>query len=144
VVLREPSPATRQSRLISNVPHATGYSADLRHNTARSLVSVPTRCLQKARRDRTSKPVQLKHDRLSISSTKSLPCWLNSSCAPPFVLSNVFQNADLDRQTLSICISLIENGVNPEALAVGLCTFGFGRDLPNIGVVCYQGAQERR
>lgn len=26
-------------------------------------------------------------------------------------------NANLDRQTLSICISLIENGVNPEALA---------------------------
>ncbi|RKF58796.1 Mitotic-spindle organizing protein 1 [Golovinomyces cichoracearum] len=26
-------------------------------------------------------------------------------------------NVDLDRQTLSICISLIENGVNPEALA---------------------------
>ncbi|CAD6499480.1 BgTH12-03594 [Blumeria graminis f. sp. triticale] len=26
-------------------------------------------------------------------------------------------NAQLDRQTLSICISLIENGVNPEALA---------------------------
>ncbi|PMD23810.1 mitotic-spindle organizing protein 1 [Hyaloscypha hepaticicola] len=26
-------------------------------------------------------------------------------------------NADLDRQTLSICISLIENGVNPEALS---------------------------
>ncbi|KAI6249615.1 Mitotic-spindle organizing protein 1 [Erysiphe necator] len=26
-------------------------------------------------------------------------------------------NAGLDQQTLSICISLIENGVNPEALA---------------------------
>jgi len=26
-------------------------------------------------------------------------------------------NSDLDRQALSICISLIENGVNPEALA---------------------------
>ncbi|EPE27313.1 hypothetical protein GLAREA_03228 [Glarea lozoyensis ATCC 20868] len=26
-------------------------------------------------------------------------------------------NANLDRHTLSICISLIENGVNPEALA---------------------------
>jgi len=26
-------------------------------------------------------------------------------------------NANLDRQTLSICISLIENGVNPEALS---------------------------
>jgi len=36
------------------------------------------------------------------------------------------QNADLDRQTLSICISLIENGVNPEALAVchGTLTVG--------------------
>ncbi|KAH8601020.1 mitotic-spindle organizing gamma-tubulin ring associated-domain-containing protein [Bisporella sp. PMI_857] len=26
-------------------------------------------------------------------------------------------HSDLDRETLSICISLIENGVNPEALA---------------------------
>ncbi|ESZ91688.1 hypothetical protein SBOR_7945 [Sclerotinia borealis F-4128] len=26
-------------------------------------------------------------------------------------------NAELDRGTLSICISLIENGINPEALA---------------------------
>lgn len=32
--------------------------------------------------------------------------------------TNKPQNADLDRGTLSICISLIENGVNPEALAV--------------------------
>ncbi|KAG0646393.1 Mitotic-spindle organizing associated with a ring of gamma-tubulin 1 [Hyphodiscus hymeniophilus] len=32
-------------------------------------------------------------------------------------------NADLDRQTLSICVSLIENGVNPEALAV--CNLSF-------------------
>jgi hypothetical protein len=37
----------------------------------------------------------------------------------------VVQNADLDRQTLSICVSLIENGVNPEALAVGGPHFGF-------------------
>jgi hypothetical protein len=29
------------------------------------------------------------------------------------------QNCHLDRRTLSICISMIENGVNPEALAVG-------------------------
>jgi hypothetical protein len=28
------------------------------------------------------------------------------------------QNTDLDRQSLSYCVSLIENGVNPEALAV--------------------------
>ena len=28
------------------------------------------------------------------------------------------QNTGLDRTTLSICVSLIENGVNPEALAV--------------------------
>ncbi|MCJ1361712.1 hypothetical protein MMC16_000812 [Acarospora aff. strigata] len=28
-------------------------------------------------------------------------------------------NTNLDRTTLSLCVSLIENGVNPEALAVG-------------------------
>ena len=28
------------------------------------------------------------------------------------------QNTHLDRQSLSYCVSLIENGVNPEALAV--------------------------
>jgi mitotic-spindle organizing protein 1 len=28
------------------------------------------------------------------------------------------QNTKLDRQTLSLCVSLVENGVNPEALAV--------------------------
>ncbi len=28
------------------------------------------------------------------------------------------QNTHLDRSTLSLCVSLIENGVNPEALAV--------------------------
>lgn len=30
------------------------------------------------------------------------------------------QNCHLDRRTLSICISMIERGVNPEALAVRL------------------------
>ena len=28
------------------------------------------------------------------------------------------QNTHLDRHTISLCVSLIENGVNPEALAV--------------------------
>lgn len=31
---------------------------------------------------------------------------------------NKTQNTELDRQSLSYCVSLIENGVNPEALAV--------------------------
>ena len=31
------------------------------------------------------------------------------------------KNTGLDRNTLSICVSLIETGVNPEALAVGNC-----------------------
>lgn len=30
---------------------------------------------------------------------------------------SVILNCQLDRRTLSICISMIENGVNPEALA---------------------------
>jgi mitotic-spindle organizing protein 1 len=32
--------------------------------------------------------------------------------------STPFQNTHLDRQQLSYCVSLIENGANPEALAV--------------------------
>lgn len=32
----------------------------------------------------------------------------------------VSQNTNLDRQSLSYCVSLIENGVNPDALAVSL------------------------
>lgn len=32
----------------------------------------------------------------------------------------LLQNCHIDRKTLSICISLIERGVNPEALAVRL------------------------
>lgn len=33
-------------------------------------------------------------------------------------MTNGPQNCHLDRRTLSICISMIERGVNPEALAV--------------------------
>lgn len=32
--------------------------------------------------------------------------------------AHAMQNTGLDRNALSICVSLIENGVNPEALAV--------------------------
>lgn len=35
------------------------------------------------------------------------------------------QNTQLDRHTLSYCVSLIENGVNPEALAVRTLPFLF-------------------
>jgi len=45
------------------------------------------------------------------------PCLLCSSHNPT-------QNANLDRQTISVCISLIENGVNPEALAVSYFSSG--------------------
>lgn len=37
----------------------------------------------------------------------------------------LIQNCQLDRRTLSICISMIENGVNPEALAVSDPPFRF-------------------
>jgi hypothetical protein len=32
--------------------------------------------------------------------------------------NSILQNTKLDRTELSLCVSLIENGVNPEALAV--------------------------
>lgn len=34
-----------------------------------------------------------------------------------------FKDTDLDRAQLSLCVSLIENGVNPEALAVSVVNF---------------------
>jgi len=40
---------------------------------------------------------------------------VNSRC---YVTDKQIQNTHLDRQSLSYCVSLIENGVNPEALAV--------------------------
>ena len=39
---------------------------------------------------------------------------------PKSLTNDRLQNTHLDRQTLSLCVSLIENGVNPEALAVSL------------------------
>lgn len=40
---------------------------------------------------------------------------------PFFVTDSVhLQNTQLDRHALSYCVSLIENGVNPEALAVSV------------------------
>jgi mitotic-spindle organizing protein 1 len=35
------------------------------------------------------------------------------------------QNTHLDRQQLSYCVSLIENGANPEALAVSLISSAY-------------------
>ncbi|KAG9248572.1 mitotic-spindle organizing gamma-tubulin ring associated-domain-containing protein [Calycina marina] len=34
-----------------------------------------------------------------------------------FLEISTLLNSELDRETLSVCISLIENGINPEALA---------------------------
>ena len=39
------------------------------------------------------------------------------------------QNCHLDRRTLSICISMVERGVNPEALAVSYPSWGSGPSL---------------
>ena len=47
----------------------------------------------------------------------SLHC---QSVAFHLCLTFMMQNTQLDRAQLSLCVSLIENGVNPEALAV--CT----------------------
>jgi len=37
-------------------------------------------------------------------------------------INGITQDTDLDRAQLSLCVSLIENGVNPEALAVSYKT----------------------
>ncbi|KAG9072321.1 hypothetical protein KI688_000091 [Linnemannia hyalina] len=39
-------------------------------------------------------------------------------------------NTGLDRETLSVCVSLCESGVNPEALAVTLSSRNFDERVP--------------
>jgi mitotic-spindle organizing protein 1 len=68
---------------------------------------------------------------------------------PTSLLSPTFpnssQNADLDRKTLSICISLIENGANPEALAVSCVWLYLTREASsNYDTVSSQRIEERR
>ncbi len=45
---------------------------------------------------------------------------VRADCPPEMqgVAAHRPQNCHLDRRSLSICISMIENGINPEALAV--------------------------
>ena len=53
-------------------------------------------------------------------------------------------NTGLDRETLATCVSLIEGGVNPEALAVRLAyakRFNAVAELLNVG--CYTRAETR-
>ena len=50
------------------------------------------------------------------------------------MLTIASQNAGIDRGTLSVCVSLIENGVNPEALAVRSWFLG-GREITDSFVV---------
>lgn len=45
------------------------------------------------------------------------------------VLTHI-QNTHLDRTELSLCVSLIENGVNPDALAVRVLTRGWEYQSP--------------
>lgn len=54
------------------------------------------------------------------------------------------QNTHLDRTELSLCVSLIENGVNPDALAVCPLAFYSLFSEANGGFVvdCYQGIEE--
>lgn len=60
------------------------------------------------------------------------------------------KNTHLDRPTLSLCVSLIENGIDPEALAVSLSCEGFasywGKTLisnPSMSPGGHQRAEER-
>lgn len=55
-----------------------------------------------------------------------------------------WKNTHLDRPQLSLCVSLIENGVNPEALAVGHGQDGLRLWLISLHIDCDQGFETRR
>lgn len=54
-------------------------------------------------------------DKRSIVASPLLAASLDN-----MLIAAILQNTNLDRQSLSYCVSLIENGVNPDALAVSL------------------------
>jgi hypothetical protein len=58
--------------------------------------------------------------RLLTSFTRLRPCWYATRDVVARRDTYRVQNTHLDRQQLSYCVSLIENGANPEALAVSL------------------------
>lgn len=55
----------------------------------------------------------------STNTTNSTPTTLAEAKETMDILSEISSllNTGLDRETLSLCVSLTENGVNPEALA---------------------------
>jgi hypothetical protein len=80
----------------------------------------------------------------STSSTRSQLCWYAKTAPHQLALiSDTAQNTHLDRQQLSYCVSLIENGANPEALAVRTSLFSFeaqqrltSRAVQLFGAIC--------
>ena len=59
-------------------------------------------------------------------------------------VANTAKNTGLDRNQLSMCISMVENGVNPEALAVSnahTARIHTMHELTNM-TDCYQGTQK--
>lgn len=53
---------------------------------------------------------------ISTLLVSSMPCGVTCKRGADTVIHA--QNTNLDRTELSLCVSLIENGVNPDALAV--------------------------
>jgi len=84
-----------------------------------SQYNIHTNTKQSRCRQQTTPNVK-RPEKRSTSSTKSPRFWYVSSITHPrgIQLMARKQNTHLDRQSLSYCVSLIENGVNPEALAV--------------------------
>ena len=66
-----------------------------------------------------SQDVKRKAAREVIDILHEIATLLVRAASPPCrSRTNMIQNTQLDRQQLSYCVSLIENGANPEALAV--------------------------
>lgn len=52
-------------------------------------------------------------------------------------------NTQLDKATLATCVGMVENGVNPEALAVCPYLHQLWTEITSISLGCNPGAQER-
>jgi hypothetical protein len=84
----------------------------------------PHHATQRSRSQKKSRPRNNRHPARNLHATRTQAHFPRNgnrqNSTQQQGVNKDIQNTDLDRQSLSYCVSLIENGVNPEALAVSL------------------------
>lgn len=114
-----------------NIKHATRVSnlaTSLNFPTSTKVVITPTKMPPNDRAEKQAAAQQAVNILHEISTI--LVSGRATIAAEAKSIDKQLQNCHLDRQTLSICISMIEKGINPEALAVSVSRRGTQSNVP--------------